>query len=208
MTHPPPHSRLGKLKTELCRKGIHVASGVVPLSYAFCDHKPVFMVVLGAMLAGMLLVELLRRHPNPLGRLFEIWFGFMLRAKESERLLGATHYCLASLMCVWLLPRPAAVLGLLFLAVGDSAASLVGITWGRIRIGGKSLEGTVAFWIAASLVALAAHGGWPEHYPLVPGLIAAVVAALAELLLQRFDDNWTVPLAGGGVMAALMMVGG
>ncbi len=202
------YPRYDKLKSELPRKGIHLLAGVVPLAYAVWGNRTVVMAVLAMMLAQMIATEVLRCRPNPLGRLFNAWFGSMLRSHESDRLLGATHYCIAALLCVGLMPQAAAVMALLFLAVGDTAASLVGMTWGRVQIGNKTLEGALAFWLSASLVAVSAHWGWPGQFPLIPALLAAPVAALAELLLQRHDDNWTVPLAAGGVIWALMAATG
>jgi dolichol kinase len=198
-----------RLRVELWRKGIHLCTGLVPLLYAVWLERRWAVAWLALFSAVMILVEVLRRGDHALGRLFRRWFAFMLRRREADEggLLGATPYCLASLACVALLPKPVAVLALLYLAVGDTAASLVGLAWGRHRVGNKSIEGFLGFWGAASLVAIVARVCSPE-YALAPALAAALAAALAELLLPpACDDNWSVPLTASAVMLALIAWG-
>ncbi|MCL5271717.1 MAG: SEC59/DGK1/VTE5 family protein [bacterium] len=195
MSRPP-----SSIKAELSRKGIHLATSIFPLAYAVGDHKRVMLAILGVLLVLLAIAEIARRRPVWLGRLFNRVFGYMLRDHEKSRgLLGSTWYCLASLLCIAFLTRPVAVLALLYLAYGDTAASLVGRRWGRTRIGAKSLEGTLGFMAVACLAAAVARACSPE-YSLTVGLIGALAAALAELLLTRLDDNLSVPLVAGVAM--------
>lgn len=202
------------LAQELQRKAIHMASAAVPLSYAFWGSRGVAVLVLAVASAVMLVVESIRHRDNWAGGAFRRYFGAMLRDFEHShpvagrpagfrpRWVGATPYCLASLACIILFPKPVAVLSLLCLAVGDTAASLVGRAWGRTKIGNKSLEGSLAFFISTSLVVVAAHALSPD-YPLVAGIAGMFAAALAELLLPRIDDNFSIPLTAGVVMVSL-----
>lgn len=201
------------LLPELQRKGIHLLTSLIPLTYAVQGSRKLAIVVLAIFSAVMLIVESFRHSDGWVGQTFRRLFGSILREKESHsdlaraKWLGATPYCLASLFAILVFPKPVAVLALLYLAYGDTAASLVGKTWGRTRIGEKSLEGTAAFAGVTSLVAIGAHGFSPE-YPLMAGLAGAVAAALAELLLPRLDDNLTVPLAAGIAMIAIQSLSG
>lgn len=187
--------RVERFYAEIPRKAVHLGFGILPLAYALTDARTVFIAIYAAMSAGILCVEWIRRRKGTfLAEFFIKHCGLTLRPQEIEgnAIMGATPYCLTGLAVVVLFAQPAAVLALLYLAVGDTAASLVGIRFGRIRLGRKTLEGTAAFWAACSLVALAAHAVSPE-YALAPALVAAFVAAVAELALQRLDDNLTVP---------------
>lgn len=199
------------LKIELQRKAIHLTTSLVPLGYAFWGSRQTAAIVLAALSVGMLAVEAVRHGDHGLGRTFRRWFEFMLReeeltggrgdgqARRKPKWLGATPYCLASLGCVLTFPKPIAVLALLYLALGDTAASLVGKQWGRIRIGKKSLEGLIAFVVSTALVAVIAHS-IDGQYPLIGGIVAAAVAGLAELFLVRIDDNLSIPVAAGVTM--------
>ncbi len=78
------------------------------------------------------------------------------------------------------------------LAVGDAFASVVGIRWGRTRIGGRSLEGTLAFFFSSFIVLLPFIGLWKA-------LSVSLFSAVVEALPVRIDDNLTVPLTAGFV---------
>lgn len=201
------------LREEIKRKGIHLTSSLVPLAYAFWLSRMTAALILAVTTAGMLFVESIRHRDNWGGRTFRRFFGAMLRDAERgpldlppnlrPRWLGGTPYCIASFICVVLFPKPVAVLALLYLAVGDTAASFVGKLWGRTRIvNGKSLEGTIGCFVACALVAFAA-ANVSSDYRLWLGILGALAAALAELLITKIDDNYSIPLASGTLMAAL-----
>lgn len=202
------------LVEEFKRKGIHLASSVVPLTYAAYGSRMAAVAILGVASAAMLFVESFRHRDNWGGRTFRRFFGAMLRDSERSpselppglrpRWLGATPYCLASFASIVIFPKPAAVLALLYLAAGDTAASLVGKLWGRTKIGNKSLEGSAAFVIACSVVAFVAHWLAPEDYPIFPALAGAIAAATAELFLTKIDDNFSIPLSAAAVITGLI----
>ncbi len=204
------------LARELKRKSIHLTTSVVPLAYAAGLPRGWTIALLGGASGVMLLVEALRHDDHPPGRLFRRLFEPILRDKEKRRSmipgaasapprwLGATPYCLASLFCVVSFPKPIAVLALLYLAIGDTAASFVGMTWGRRRVGEKSLEGTAALVLAAGFVALLARSLSPAYPPLLVAWAGGVAAALAELFLIAWDDNLSIPVTAAVTMSLLM----
>ena len=105
---------------------------------------------------------------------------------------------IASVLMVWLFPRQVASLSLLYLLVGDVAAALIGRKFGKQRIWGKSLEGSLAFLAAAILVSF-----WVPGIPAPSKLLAALGATIVEALPIPFDDNMTVPLAAGCFLLVL-----
>ncbi len=129
----------------------------------------------------------------------------LFKSAERTRVTGATFLILAAMLAFVWFSREAAVLGLLFVAVGDPAAAVVGSRSGRGRIFGKSLAGTLAFAVAAG-----AAGALAALHPDVPlawwVAVGVAVAAVVELLPLPLDDNFTVPLAAGGVMTALALL--
>jgi len=90
-----------------------------------------------------------------------------------------------------------------FLAFGDVAASAVGERYGNLKIGEKSLEGTLAFIIAAAgsglLLSMAGIA-----LPTGIILLGTFVAAGVELLPLPVNDNLVIPLAAGGVMQSVL----
>jgi dolichol kinase len=173
-------------RRELARKAIHLTAIVVPAALALGLPRRVTALTLGALALVALLVELLRAHSAAGARWFEAIFAPLLRAHERRGLTGAT-WLLAS-MCagVALFPLPAAIAATWAAAVGDAAAALVGMRWGRHRSArdGKSLEGSIACAVATFA------GAWLlARLPLPLAIVVGVVAAIAERLLFPRDDN-------------------
>jgi len=79
--------------------------------------------------------------------------------------------------------------------VSDTCAALVGKGIGRVKILGKTLEGSLAFLLSALLIVWC----YP-HLNRFPGSLAAVGAAVIELLPIDVDDNFSIPLVAGAIM--------
>ncbi|NUR18376.1 MAG: hypothetical protein HOQ12_02465 [Gemmatimonadaceae bacterium] len=143
-------------------------------------------MTLGALAVIALLVEGARRSSVHAARAFDRVCAPLLRAHETRALTGATWLLASMCAAVALLPRDAAITATWAAAVGDAAAALVGMRFGRHRSlrDGKSLEGSVACIIATLA------GAWllaRLTFPLA--FIASLVAAIAERLPWPRDDN-------------------
>ncbi len=129
----------------------------------------------------------------------------IFKPTERAHITGATFMALSATFLVFVFNREVAALALLFLAVGDPCAAIVGVRDRRLRAFGKSLLGTAAFAVAA--IAAAAIASLHPNLPLTwTALAGAATAALAELAPLPIDDNITIPLASASVMAALALV--
>ena len=151
----------------------------------------------GALLA--LALEEGRRRARWLNRIFMALFEPILKPAEATEISGATWFLIAAFFAFYFYGPTIAVPALLFVAVGDPTAALVGMRAPGPRLWGKSPVGTLAFIVAglavwAVLTALG-FGGWSAM--IIAGVI---VAAVVELLPIPLDDNLTVPLLAGGVM--------
>jgi dolichol kinase len=120
-------------------------------------------------------------------------FAALIRTREHGRVTGATYTLAALLIAAWAFSPPVVAAAFLYHSVGDTAAGWVGRRFGRHRVGAKSLEGSAAFLVAGTLAAAPLVG-------LGPAVLGAAAAAAAELRLP-VDDNFGVPLVGGGVLA-------
>lgn len=88
----------------------------------------------------------------------------------------------------------------LCLAFADPAGEWVGRRLGRLRIGEKSAEGTLAVFLTAWAVGtlcLSASPGRPD------ALVGAMAVAVVEAFSTRWNDNLTVPLAAGAALTLL-----
>ena len=114
--------------------------------------------------------------------------------------------------------RPAVVVGVLCLGLGDSAASMVGRRWGRLRwarllpggsaeTGAKTVEGSAALWListGACAGAFVLMAGWPWLSGLAAGSMVAAAGALVEAVAPGKLDNLLLPLVTSAAAAALL----
>jgi phytol kinase len=191
--------RAPAFRRELARKAIHLSSTAVPIALALGIERRV--VVLGALALVAVAVEVARATSPSIGARFDALFHPLLRSHESTRVTGATWLISAMFIAVLLLPRSAAIVATWAAAVGDTAAALIGMRFGRIRSvrDGKSLEGSAACLLATLAGALLlAHPGAGI------ALLAAVAATAAERAPWPRDDNIRIITAVGVTMMIAM----
>lgn len=185
------------LASELKRKAIHLASLVIPIGYYVSPdawHRDWERALLASVILSLAIEVFRLNHPRT-RNLFRHFFGELLRNHEEASLLGSTYLLIACLLSIHLFPKPIAVLALSFLIVGDTVAAIVGKSVGRIRIFGKTLEG--------SLACLAICFGITLFLPEIPfhvAIVGALVATMFELLPIPLDDNFRIPLSAGFAM--------
>lgn len=183
----------------MLRKGFHLASVAVPLIVWFAP-RPAALSLLVVLVAAALVAEWARHRVRWARYHFLRRTRTMLRPHERWRLSGATYMAAAYLLAALLLPKPVAVVAMLYNGLGDAAAALAGRRFGRHRTpGGKSWEGFAAGLVTNMVVGLLIPGvSWTA------ALAGAAVAATLEFLPLPLDDNLRVVL-GGGAAAWLVM---
>lgn len=180
------------------RRLFHMANGVVIASVLAWSPVPRSWAVwiLGAVLAGLVTMDVVRLTTPRANALFFKAFRHLASPREAKGLASSTWYTLGVLLAVALLPREAAITGILVLALADPSASYVGRRWGRRPFLGASLEGTLIF-VGVAFAILA-----PRH-----GFLVAAVAAPAAALVERYswpvDDNLTIPVASAAAVLLL-----
>ncbi len=188
------------MKAELHRKSTHLSGLIFPIIYFFLDQS-IMLVIVGSFTCIAISVELAKWFFPPFRQLFFHYLKPLLRPHEQKgAITGATYYIVSTLLCVLIFDKPIAIVCIIFIALGDTAAALVGSKWGRTKlIGNKSLEGSAACFIICTAITLF----WRNPNPIV-GLTGAFVATLVELLPLRINDNLTMPLISGTVMQIMI----
>ncbi len=188
----------------LSRRLFHmVAASLFPLVALFMERDLLLALLVGSTMV-FVVGDITRLYWKPLGTLFQRLFRPLLREREGNRVTGASYLLLGTLAAFALLPRDVAILAVLFIALGDPVAALVGIGSPGPRVFGKSPWGTGAMIATCLSVAGVFHWvgaislGWPVA-------VGAVVAGVTELLPLPLDDNLWVPLAAGIAMVLLGM---
>jgi len=186
-------------KYVMIRKLLHVSTIVVPISYLFL---PRFPMVIGLCVLGILflLIDFLRLEIKIIGSCFDHFFGKLIWPREKNTLTAATHYVVAAFLSVYFFDKWIAIAVLLFLALGDTAAHIIGVRWGKNRLDTeKTIEGSLACLIICLCVSFLL----PQ-----PSLIVLVVGSLVASLVEFFpfgiDDNFTLPLISGAAMEIMV----
>ena len=186
--------------TNYQRSFFHALMGTITLAILYALPDPTWgIAITGAFLVWAWTMEIMRRTRPKLNALLMKAFSHVAHPHETHRVNSATWYvCALFLLSLTRSPLVCAI-GIAVLGFGDPAAALVGRRFGRVKLmHGRSLEGSVAFFVVGTLVATGMAWLFAPTVA-VPLLLAisavgAAAGALAELLSLRIDDNLSVAI--------------
>ena len=183
------------MKAELVRKGIHILIALVP-GLGAMNRSHTALLLMGGILfyawaEGMRFVGFSPPFVSSITRA-------VLRVREKDRFaLGPVTLGLGALLAFLLFPPKVAAVAIYALAFGDSAATLAGKFFGRMRpafMAGKSIEGSLACFAASAAAGFLVCRDWR----------IALAAGLVSMLVEAFPfgdfDNILLPLATGLVV--------
>lgn len=203
--------RVSRTVKELRRKTFHLAGLLIPCIHFFTlRYLPEVLnyqratLVMGGVTFFYWVMEL-ARITSPSFRVgFARAFQPILRPGEESGLTGVGFYLLGSFLCISLFPPLIAIASTLYLILGDLAAAIIGISFGRTKIhstGGKSLEGFAACFCTCFSVGVVLFWGIPLVEYLC--LAGAFAASLVELYAPfGVDDNLSIPVVSALALQA------
>lgn len=178
------------MKQEFLRKTIHI-SGIflIPL---LLWKKEIFSFLLFLFLVIYLFIEILDRKNKKIFFLTALTQNSKRPHEKNKLSRGALFLSLSGIILPFLFGPHAAAIGLSQTFVADTAASLIGMKWGKKKIFGlqKSWMGSLAFFLTAFVVSL-----YFVSYP--QALFLASVGTLLEALSIKEMDNLLIPLGVG-----------
>jgi dolichol kinase len=188
-------------RDEVVRKLIHLCSLSIPVIYYFIPQSTA-IIILSIITGAAIILDVLRHYSPSVGKLFYMIFGFILRKHEvdskKKNLNGATYVFISALVSVIIFPKVLFLTAFPILIISDSTAALIGRKFGRHKFLAKSFEGTLAFFISASIVVLLTpklNGSITEYFI---GIMAAAIGAIVEnVSFGLADDNLTIPISVG-----------
>tara|TARA_X000001036_G_C20345550_1_gene670365 strand:- start:110 stop:703 length:594 start_codon:yes stop_codon:yes gene_type:complete len=183
---------------ETSRKAIHIFNIIIPLSHIYIFKNKIDMIIfLSAMVIFCFFIEILRNQNSFISKIFQKYLFYMMRSFEKQgSLTGSTWVFVGALVTIILVPRPFCLLALFFLAFGDTLAALVGMKFPFMKIGSKTLSGSLACFIVCLLIGLIFN----FEISLEIILIGAFAATIAELISIKINDNISIPLLSGCAM--------
>jgi dolichol kinase len=186
-------------KEEILRKLLHLFALGVPFGILYLPRKLAIVLMLSITI-GSLAFEILRTRITFVNKLFTGIFGSFLRAEESARFTGATFLFISGSICLIFFEKNVAFIALSFMILGDAAAALIGMNFGKIRIGKKSLEGS----LACAVTCIVFWFFFPAGMSFVKCVAIAVSTAILELLPLKINDNLFVPIVTGTILELWM----
>lgn len=206
---PLPQKRGGlhqRSDLHLARKMFHMSGGLIFLTpYLFFGFSKEYMAaLLGTGLAAVMSLEYSRARWERVNAISVKVMGPVMRQSEVNQLTGIPFYLASCLFAYLIFPRHVAVLSILYLAFGDPSSSFFGVLYGRAKIfPNKSLQGT----LGGFLVCLTVTGiyllsqNFPADKILVLTVLGGFAGCVAELLPLNIDDNFSIPVVSGALMA-------
>jgi phytol kinase len=183
------------LNAEVSRKIIHITMGCAALAFPYVFKSKLSVVILGALAMAFLLF--LRSKPG-------------IKTGAGSSLLGIKRksygeiYFVISIMSVFILFKEPYeyLISIAVLTFADSAAALVGVSYGRHSLSGeqeasKSGEGSLVFFIVAficALIPLQLMTQIGRAEVLVISFLVGFLAAMVEAVSENGGDNLLLPL--------------
>jgi len=178
--------------TENARKAVHLLALLVP-PVSELTSKPLVVAVLSTITIVYVIGEVLRLKGHSLPIITPITVKMSRPGERTSFIVRPAYFAIGIILALILYPSAIAYASICILAIGDSAAAIVGERFGHRRIiRRKTVEGFAAGLIAAFLLASF----------LVSPFIALLGAfgAMVMELLDVPDDNLTMPIVAGALM--------
>lgn len=209
-------------KEEINRKLLHVFSGcLIPIGILYIPQIPGAsnlwpVLIIGFLLIMSIIIEYIRFRVPAIQEVFFSLVGSMLRKEEKKRITGSTYIFASAFLCTILFfGKPhISFISLNLFILGDAVAAIVGLSMGRIKIGKKSLEGSMACFILCFILLFFVFPHvpllleeWGGKVPLFIGFTIPLSVTFFELVPIRLskriviNDNLSVPLITGSIIA-------
>ena len=199
------------IKRELKRKSLHVTGLVVPLIYYLFGRETALTLTGAAFFLFVILepfriIEELRDNIKRRLRIYvdndvfermevlERQIDEITRGHERNRVAAHIYFAAASFIVIYFFPMNIAVGSITVATIGDALAAIIGKSLGRHRFSnGKSLEGSLAYFVSAFLILLPLVGP-------VGALLGSAAGTIAEFYNLPPDDNFSNQLSVGTVL--------
>jgi dolichol kinase len=189
-----------KIQQEIKRKSLHLLTLLSPLLYNILPYNT-SLIISASLVIIDLIAETIRLLYPSVNRLILKIFEGTYREKEKENVSTLIWTLSGTFLTIFLFSenKNVVTLSLLYLSLGDTVAALVGVKFGKIRLGsrGKSLEGSLAFFLIAFLCSL-------FFVKIEYAFILAFLGAAIEFLPLPIDDNLVLPIFIAGLLSILI----
>lgn len=201
-----------KQPLELSRAVFHMIAATSAMLYFYLSDLTgaIVLLVIGTVFS---VADIFRSRSDFVRSIIPDFVLKMVREKEKDRISAITHFIMAATIIDFLylfanLPKDAVLAATMFVAFGDPMARLLGIKYGKKRIGStsKTYVGSGSFLVFGIVAALIAGVTLGSETTLLSLMVGGLVIAVIEVF-SRDWDNFAIPLFGSLVFWFLHLTG-
>ena len=176
------------LTQEIIRKSLHLSNLIIPL-FLYTYDRHLTLSILLPLTIIFLIIDILRIKNAYIKKLYNTFFKSITRDSENNSLTGASYVFISSSLVILLFSKSLAIASLMIMSISDTLAAIIGRLYGSIHINGKTLEGSIAFFLSSvAIVSI-----FPK-LNLLTAIISVIIATITELY-SAVDDNLSVPIS-------------
>lgn len=192
----------GDFSFEVKRKIFHLAAIIFPILYIFLS-KILMVWLLFIITVFTIYLDTFRYYKPKIKELTSKIFIKIMRPEEKGdyfRLSGASFMALGFFITACIFSKEITIVAWTVLIIADSAASLIGSRFGTALANGKSLAGSVAFFVFTIIVGIIYYYSLDYNTNLVIIIVGSIITTVAEFYSKRLriDDNLLIPLVYAG----------
>lgn len=199
----PIEVTMSKLSFEAKRKALHTLGlGYILFYYIslkiFESHQ-IAMLLLLSLLLTFIAIEFFRITEHKKIPVLHI----MWRPREENSLGGQVYMLLGTILALAIFDFPIALAVILMAILGDMAAAIFGIAFGKHWIKGlkdTAWEGIIAEFTVDLIIGYFIIGNWVIVIPM------ALMATIVETIFPHIDDNLAIPVFAGFIGQALKLL--
>jgi len=182
---------------QVYRKIWHLSFVWAPVVYFYWLDNRLAVILSLLFLAFFFVLDLIRLNWSRGNEIAYRHFSWLLREGERKGFNTSIYFALSCLICALFFEKRVTVLCITLLCVGDPIAAIIGSRYGTVRILNKSLQGSLACFVACFLVA---------QFLFDPAIAfwAAITATFFELISSRLNDNLSIPIFTGLMVTMLL----
>ena len=187
------------------RKLFRIGAGIVfPVVYYFSPNKIIVEMLLLYLLGIMTTLEVMRCISPSLWRTIAEHSKGILKVRQGM-ITGTTALLIANIIVIAFFNKQVAIVSLVYMLFGDTASAIIGTKYGKVKMGDKTLEGSLAFFITVMVLALIFHQWTGIRIHLLILIFGAIAATITEALPIEINDNLTVAPVTAIVMQIFVM---
>ncbi|MFW9990196.1 MAG: glycerol-3-phosphate acyltransferase [Candidatus Odinarchaeota archaeon] len=170
--------------------------------YVFNPKIP-SLILIGSVALAFIILDLVRFIHKQTNELLTKKVKSIFKKGEINKFSSMTVFLVAGFISILVYEKNIAIASLIFLIFGDIFGKIFGLAFGKHKIFDKTLEGTLAYY--GSVLICGYFIFFLFDIPLIVLVCGGAMAPIIELFSFGVDDNFTVPILSGAIMAVVQL---